>query len=59
MQTMLDFKNDARRRVADVRKTNTTRMIAFAKGMTDDEIKAAATYFFIDEVDPVGQGRRS
>ena len=44
MQTMMDFKNDARKS-ADVRKTNTNRMIAFAKGMTDDEIKAAATYF--------------
>src|SRR5438477_319936 len=29
----------------NARKTNTSRMIAFAKGMTDDEIKAAATYF--------------
>jgi cytochrome c553 len=44
MQTMMDFKNDARKS-ADVRKTNTNRMIAFAKGMTDDEIEAAATYF--------------
>ena len=44
MQTMLDFKNDARKS-ADARKTNTNRMIAFAKGMTDEEIKAAATYF--------------
>jgi cytochrome c553 len=44
VQTMLDFKNDARKS-ADSRKTNTNRMIAFAKAMTDDEIKAAATYF--------------
>jgi cytochrome c553 len=44
VQTMMDFKNDARRS-ADSRKTNTNRMIAFAKAMTDDEIKAAAEYF--------------
>ena len=44
MQTMMDFKNDARKS-ADARKTNTNRMIGFAKAMTDDEIKAAATYF--------------
>lgn len=44
VQTMLDFKNDARRS-ADTRKANTNRMIAFAKAMTDDEIRAAAVYF--------------
>ena len=44
VQTMTDFKNDARKS-ADTRKANTNRMIAFAKAMTDDEIKAAATYF--------------
>ncbi|HTE46772.1 MAG TPA: c-type cytochrome [Gemmatimonadaceae bacterium] len=44
MQTMMDFKNDARKSF-DTRKTNTGRMIQFAKAMTDDEIKAAATYF--------------
>jgi len=44
VQTMLDFKNDARKS-ADTRKANTGRMIAFAKAMTDDEIKSAATYF--------------
>ena len=44
VQTMMDFKNDARKS-ADSRKGNTNRMIAFAKAMTDDEIKAAATYF--------------
>jgi cytochrome c553 len=44
VQTMLDFKNDVRKS-ADSRKTNTNRMIAFAKAMTDDEIKAAAIYF--------------
>src|SRR5882672_3425103 len=44
VQTMMDFKNDARRS-ADSRKTNTNRMISFAKAMTDDEIKAAAEYF--------------
>src|SRR5262245_50680882 len=44
IQTMMDFKNDARKS-ADTRKANTGRMIAFAKAMTDDEIKSAATYF--------------
>jgi cytochrome c553 len=44
VQTMLDFKNDMRKS-ADTRKGNTNRMVAFAKAMTDDEIKAAATYF--------------
>jgi cytochrome c553 len=44
IKTMTDFKNDARKS-ADPRKTNTNRMIQFAKAMTDDEIKAAATYF--------------
>jgi len=44
VQQMMDFKNDARKS-ADTRKTNTGRMAAFAKAMTDDEIKASATYF--------------
>jgi cytochrome c553 len=44
MKTMSDFKSDARRS-SDTRKTNTSRMIQFAKAMTDDEIRAAATYF--------------
>ena len=44
VQTMLDFKND-NRKSADTRKANTNRMIAFAKAMSDDEIKATATYF--------------
>jgi cytochrome c553 len=44
VQTMMDFKNDFRKS-ADTRKANTNRMIAFAKAMTDDEIKAAASYF--------------
>jgi cytochrome c553 len=44
VQTMLDFKNDLRKS-ADSRKANTNRMIAFAKAMTDDEIKATAKYF--------------
>jgi cytochrome c553 len=44
VQAMTDFKSDARKS-SDPRKTNTNRMIAFAKGMTDEEIKAAATYF--------------
>ena len=44
VQTLMDFKNDARKS-ADSRKTNTNRMIAFTKAMTDEEIKGAATYF--------------
>ncbi len=44
MQTMRDFRNDARKS-NDSRKTNTNRMIAIAKSMTDEEIKATAEYF--------------
>jgi cytochrome c553 len=44
MQTMADFKTGARKS-ADARKANTNVMIAIAKGMTDDEVKAAAEYF--------------
>ena len=44
VQTMMDFKND-KRKSTDTRKANTNRMIAFAKAMSDDEIKAAAQYF--------------
>jgi cytochrome c553 len=44
IQTMNDFKN-GQRKSAEPRKTNANLMIAFAKGMTDDEIKAAAEYF--------------
>jgi len=41
---MQDFK-DGNRKSADPKKANTNTMIAIAKGMTDDEIKAAAAYF--------------
>jgi cytochrome c553 len=44
IQTMNDFRNDARKS-ADARKANTNVMITIAKGMTDEEIKAAAEYF--------------
>jgi cytochrome c553 len=44
VQQMMDFRNGDRNS-ADSRKTNTSRMAAFAKAMTDDEIKASATYF--------------
>jgi cytochrome c553 len=44
IQTMNDFKSGARRS-ADARKANTNIMIAIAKGMTDEEVKAAAEYF--------------
>src|SRR5262245_29752584 len=44
VQQMLDFRNGARR-TSDPRKSNTGLMTAFAKAMTDEEIRAAATYF--------------
>ena len=44
MQTMADFRNDARKS-ADARKANTNVMITIAKGMTEEETKAAAEYF--------------
>jgi len=44
IKTMMDFKNDLRKS-SDPRKANTNRMIAFAKAMTDEEIRQAATYF--------------
>jgi cytochrome c553 len=44
MQTMGDFRNGARKS-ADSRKGNTNVMITIAKGMTDEEMKAAAEYF--------------
>ena len=44
VQTMADFKSETRKS-ADARKVNTNLMIAYAKAMTDDEVKAAAEYF--------------
>jgi cytochrome c553 len=44
VQVMTDFKNGVRGS-SDSRKTNTARMAAFAKAMTNDEIEAAAAYF--------------
>jgi cytochrome c553 len=44
IHTMMDFKAD-NRKSSDPRKANTNRMTAFAKAMTDAEIKAAAEYF--------------
>lgn len=44
IQQMLDFRN-GNRKSAEPRKRNTNAMAAFAKAMTDDEIKAAAEYF--------------
>src|SRR5437762_1744912 len=44
IQTMNDFRSDSRKS-ADTRKANTNVMIQIAKGMTEDEIKAAAQYF--------------
>ena len=44
MQQMTDFKKGVRN-TADPRKPNTQLMAAFAQGMTDEELKAAAEYF--------------
>jgi cytochrome c553 len=44
IQTMNDFR-EGNRSSADKRKANTGAMIAIAKGMTEDEIKASAEYF--------------
>ena len=44
VQTMADFKNGLRKS-SDPRKANTNNMIRFATNMTDDETKAAASYF--------------
>src|SRR5205823_13247954 len=44
IQQMADFKN-GNRKSSDPKKANTNAMIAIAKAMTDDEIKAAAEYF--------------
>jgi cytochrome c553 len=52
IHTMNDFKA-GNRKSADPRKNNTNLMNQFAKNMTDDEIRAAAEYFWLDEVDPV------
>ncbi len=44
IQQMADFKNGVRKS-AEPRKANTNVMIAIAKAMTDDEVKATAEYF--------------
>jgi cytochrome c553 len=44
IQTMNDFKSGVRRS-AESRKNNTNLMIAYAKAMTDQEMKDAAEYF--------------
>jgi cytochrome c553 len=44
IQQMHDFKNGDRKS-AEPRKANTNAMIAIAKAMTDEEIKATAEYF--------------
>jgi cytochrome c553 len=44
VQQLQDFRNDLRTS-AEPRKTNTALMIEAAKDLTDDEAKAAATYF--------------
>src|SRR5713226_8562133 len=44
IQQMNDFRNGVRKS-ADARKANTNAMIAIAKAMTPDEVKASAEYF--------------
>ena len=44
IQQMYDFR-DGSRKSAEPRKNNTKLMTQFAKGMSDEEIKAAADYF--------------
>jgi cytochrome c553 len=44
VQQMTDFRADLRKS-AEPRKANTNTMIAIAKAMTDEEVKAAAVYF--------------
>ena len=44
IQQMHDFR-DGHRKSAESRKANTNLMVAYAKAMTEDEIKAAAEYF--------------
>ena len=44
IQQMNDFKN-GKRKSAEPRKANTNAMIAIAKAMTEEEIKASAEYF--------------
>lgn len=44
LQTMADFRN-GNRKSSDARKANTNIMIAIAKGMNEEETKAAAEYF--------------
>jgi cytochrome c553 len=44
VQQLTDFRNDARK-TSDPRKANTAVMASFTKSMTDEDIKAVATYF--------------
>jgi cytochrome c553 len=44
IQQMHDFRNDVRKS-GEPRKANTNIMIAIAKGMTEEEIRASAEYF--------------
>jgi cytochrome c553 len=44
LQQLENFRNGDRKSW-DTRKANTNQMIAIARGMTDDEMKAAANYF--------------
>jgi cytochrome c553 len=44
VQQLMDFRNGDRK-TSDPRKSNTGVMAGFAKAMTDEEIKAAASYF--------------
>ncbi len=52
VQQLMDFKNGLRQS-SDPRKGNIKKMIAFAKLLTDDEIRAAATFFTAIPAKPV------
>ena len=51
VQQMIDFRNGARK-TSDPRKANTGLMTAFAKMMTDEEIRESARYFTSIPVTP-------
>ena len=58
IQTMNDFRNGVRKS-AEPRKANTNLMIAIAKAMTPEEIKAVGRVLRLDEVDAVDPRRRN
>ena len=57
LQQLQDFRNDLRKS-ADPRKANTNVMTTIAKGMSDEEMKAAAHYFADSMEHAMDQSRR-